>query len=231
MVAKLSPDENPYQSPAEVTWVEPADQQRRLTAKFEIGRPANERVLRLEFERKGWFLQGAFVLQLIVFLFLMAGLVYGWPMTSVLVAISLLVVLNVSQMFLPYWASRRRLAECERRGDWPMAWGQYDLEVTPTELIAVRGTENQKWVLADLARVLYLGNGLLIVAEPGVYLLIPKEADFGRDTFTSFVRLFAIRFRRETGSPSSRSGEMAGAHEEFIDGPGRSTSLVDRPDD
>jgi hypothetical protein len=229
-VAKLGPKNNPYQSPAESTWVEPVDQQRRLTATFEVGRQANDRVVRLEFERQGWFLQGAFVLQLIVFLYLMAGLVYRWPMTSVLVAISLLVVLNLGQLLFPHWATRRRLAACQKTGDWPIPWGGYELEVTPLQLIARRGPERREWRLADLARVLYLGNGLLIVAEPGVYLLIPREADFGQDTFSSFVRLFAIRFRQEVESPLPGSRQAAGSHEEFIDSSGRSTPFIDRPD-
>jgi hypothetical protein len=187
--------QNPYQPPAGEGWVEPADEQRLLTARFEVDYRANYRVERFQFEQYRWFRQGSFTLQLVVFLVLLAGLIYRLPLSWVLLAACLLILLNLGQLLLPQMWTWRRLRAHERSGQWPVPWGEYRLEVNLDRLLVRHERNVQSWRLAELAHVYYLGDLLLIESEPNRFVPIPREADFGVDNFTSFCRLFTLRYQ------------------------------------
>ena len=196
MLSQSGADRNPYESPTEDGWVEPADEARLLVVEFEVGREANYRAAKFDFQQYRWFHQGSFALQVVVFLLLMAGLVYRLPLPWVLTAACLLIALNLGQLFLPHWWTRRRLRAAEQSGQWPVPWGHYRVEVTRDGLTLRRGESVQYWRLAELSSVFYLGDLLLIVPQPGLFLPVPRTADFGPDGFPSFCRLFALRYQQ-----------------------------------
>jgi hypothetical protein len=197
--------ENPYQPPEGDVWVEPADDRRLLTARFEVGYRGNYRAIRVQFEQHRWFRHGSLALQLLVFLVLMAALVYRWPFLWVLLATSLLIVLNLLQLVLPHVWTWQRIREAERTGCWPASWGSYQLQVSQERISVARQGEEQHWQLGALLHVYYLGDCLLIELDPDRFVPIPKDADFGLDNFHTFCRQFALRYRAQEASDAGDS--------------------------
>jgi hypothetical protein len=189
---------NPYQAPqADPTPVLTDDDQRSLVATFFVDQRLVYRALRFDMERRTWFRRAVFIASMAALSLLLVCLILQLPFEAALAVMLVFVLLHLAQIVIPHWWTRRRLAECQRTGRWPVLQGEMRVEVAPQALQVAQEGHSRAWRMGQVADAFYLGDMLLICPEPGVLIPVPRGAEFsGGDNFVSFCRLLAIRLKR-----------------------------------
>lgn len=198
-----TPD-NPYQPPlVEIASLVP-DEQRLLVASFPVDSALVHRSLQFLAERRIQAYNLGLLLSFVLLLALLAGVFFRMPRDWWL---TLVLVFFVHQLLLYVWRSwsvRRQLRRWKESGRWPMRFGMYHVEVTADRMLVRIEHDERQWPLGEIAGAFYLGDLLLIIPQPQVLIPIPRSADFSSDTFGSFSRAFAMRYRPAQQAADSR---------------------------
>lgn len=198
-------DANPYRPPGSTEQREAPREDRILRATFEVDRKLVRRALGFLAERRLHVANLELVLSCLLLSGLLAGMLFSLPRAWWLGILALFLL----QPLLLAWQwrhVRRQLEAWQLEGRWPARLGVYRLEVSLDHALlqvdAAAPHQQHAWALHEISEIYYLGDLLLLIPEPQVLIPIPRTAEFGGETFATFCRTLAIRYRAVAGLPA-----------------------------